>query len=101
MNLTDRYATKGSDSIEKFLLRLKHIRDYLAIAGAGVSLSDDDMMIAALNGLPSKYDMIRTVLVARDTSLSFKDFRNQLLAAEQAAEARVLSSHAPMVGMLS
>ncbi|CAL9003688.1 unnamed protein product [Prunus brigantina] len=116
MNLTDRYATvsrarinhlktefqtaqKGSDSIEKFLLRLKHIRDHLAIAG--VLVSDDDMMIAALNGLPSEYDMIWTVLVARDTSLSFKDFRNQLLAAEQAAEARVLSSHAPMVGMLS
>ncbi|XP_016650428.1 PREDICTED: uncharacterized protein LOC107881340 [Prunus mume] len=116
MNLTDRYATvsrarinhlktelqtaqKGSDSIEKFLLRLKHIRDHLAIAG--VSVSDDDMMIAALNGLPSEFDMIRTVLVARDTSLSFKDFRNQLLAAEQATEARVLSSHAPMVGMLS
>ncbi|CAL2254016.1 unnamed protein product [Prunus armeniaca] len=58
-------------------------------------------MIAALNGLPSEFDMIRTVLVARDTSLSFKDFRNQLLAAEQATEARVLSSHAPMVGMLS
>ncbi|CAL2230550.1 unnamed protein product [Prunus armeniaca] len=116
MNLTDRYATvsharinhlktelqtpqKGSDSIEKFLLRLKHIRDHLAIAG--VLVFDNDMMIAALNGLPSEYDMIRTVLVASDTSLSFKNFRNQLLAAEQAAEARVLSSHAPMVGMLS
>ncbi|CAL8138953.1 unnamed protein product [Prunus armeniaca] len=59
------------------------------------------MMIAALNDLPSKYDIIRTVLVAHDTSLSFKDFHNQLLADEQVAEARVFSSHAPMVGMLS
>ncbi|CAL8994959.1 unnamed protein product, partial [Prunus brigantina] len=59
------------------------------------------MMIAALNGLPSEYDMIKTVLVALDTSLSFKDFHNQLLEAEQAAEARVISSQAHMVGMLS
>ncbi|CAL2228731.1 unnamed protein product [Prunus armeniaca] len=39
-------AQKGSDSIENFLLRLKHIRDHLAIAG--VSVSDDDMMIVVI-----------------------------------------------------
>ncbi|CAL8096539.1 unnamed protein product [Prunus armeniaca] len=116
MNLTDPYAIvyrasinhlkielhtahKGSDSIEKFLLCLKHIRNHLAVTR--VSVSDDDMMIAALNGLHFEYDMIKTILVALDTSLSFKDFCNQLLAAEQAAEACMLSSHAPMVGMLS
>ncbi|CAL2232294.1 unnamed protein product [Prunus armeniaca] len=116
MNLTDPYAIvsrasinhlkielqtahKGSYSIEKFLLRLKHIRNHLAVTR--VSVSDDYMMIAALNGLHSEYDMIKTILVAFDTSLSFKYFCNQLFAAEQAAEACMLSSHAPMVGMLS
>ncbi|BBG94462.1 hypothetical protein Prudu_002755 [Prunus dulcis] len=102
MNLTNPYATVSrarSDSIEKFLLRLKHIRDHLIVTC--VSVSDDDMIIAALNGLPYEYDMIKTVLVALGTSISFKDFRNQLLTAKQAAKARVLSSHAPMVGMLS
>ncbi|CAL9025198.1 unnamed protein product [Prunus brigantina] len=116
MNLTDRYATvsrarvnllktelqtaqKGADSIEKFLLRLKHVRDQLAVAG--ISVSDDDLMLAVLNGLPSEYDMIKTVLLARDTSLSFKDFRNHLLAAEQAADSRVILPQSPMVGMFS
>ncbi|CAL2254023.1 unnamed protein product [Prunus armeniaca] len=97
MNLTDRYATvssacvnllktklqtakKGTDSIEKFLLHLKHVRDQLAVVG--ISISNDDLMIVVLNGLSSKYDMIKTVLIARDATISFKDFRNHLLAAK-------------------
>lgn len=49
------------------------MRDQLALAG--VSISDDDLMILVLNGLPFDYDMIRTVLVARETPISLKDFR--------------------------
>ncbi|KAI5351984.1 hypothetical protein L3X38_004875 [Prunus dulcis] len=115
LSLTDRYATvsraclnhlktelqtaqKGTDTIEKFLLRLKHVRDQLAITR--VSMSDDDLMIAALNGLLTKYDMIKTVLVARDTSISLKDFRSQLLATEQSVEARVVSFPTPIHAMV-
>lgn len=76
-------AQKDADSIERFLLWLKHIRDQLA--SAGVTISDDDFMITVLNGLPSEYDMIKTVLIARDSLISLKDFRAQLLAAEQTA----------------
>ncbi|CAL8996515.1 unnamed protein product, partial [Prunus brigantina] len=109
LNLTDRYASvsrarinhlktelqtsqKGGDSIERYLLRLKHVRDQLQ--ATGVKLSDDDFIIAALNGLPQEYDMIKTVLIARDTPISFKDFRAQLLAAEQTAEARIVTHSA-------
>ncbi|KAH0974702.1 hypothetical protein GBA52_016601 [Prunus armeniaca] len=103
LSLTDRYATlqttqKGADSIEKFLLRLKHVCDQLALAG--VSISDDDLMILVLNGLPSDYDMIRIVLVARETPISLKDFRTQLLVAEQAAELRPSSLLSPMTAMI-
>ncbi|XP_021821749.1 uncharacterized protein LOC110763302 [Prunus avium] len=91
-------AQKGGDSIDKFLLCLKRIKDQLSVAG--ISISDDDLMIAALNGLPSEYDMIKTVLIARDTSISFKDFRTQLLAAEQSAESRLSALHTPMVAMI-
>ncbi|CAL9017564.1 unnamed protein product, partial [Prunus brigantina] len=68
---------------------------------AGISVSDDDLMLVVLNGLPSEYDMIKIVLLARDTSLSFKDFRNHLLAAEQAADSRVILPYSSMVGMFS
>ncbi|KAI5349251.1 hypothetical protein L3X38_002138 [Prunus dulcis] len=67
--------------MERFLLRLKHIRDQLA--SAGVPISDDDFMITILNGLPLEYDMIKTVLIARDSLITLKDFCAQLLAAEQ------------------
>lgn len=39
-------AQKGGDSIERFLLRLKHARDLLA--QAGMKVSDDDFMLTAL-----------------------------------------------------
>ncbi|KAI5333020.1 hypothetical protein L3X38_023150 [Prunus dulcis] len=81
-------AKKGGDSIERFLLRLKHIRDQLR--AAAVLISDDDFVIAALNGLPQEYAIIKTVLIARDSPITLKDFRTQLLAAEQTAETRIV-----------
>ncbi|CAL9022249.1 unnamed protein product [Prunus brigantina] len=112
LSLSDRYASisrarinhlktelqtaqKGGDSIERFLLRLKTVCDQLV--QAGVKVSDDDFMIATLNGLPQEYDMIKTVLIARDSPISLKDFRAQLLAAEQTAEARLVPHSAMFV----
>lgn len=50
---------KGGDSIEKFLLRLKHIRDQLS--ATSIMPSDDDIIIVALNGLLPEFDNIKTV----------------------------------------
>lgn len=44
--------------------------------------------------------MIKTVLIARDTSISFKEFRTQLLITEQFAESRISAHHTPMVAMI-
>ncbi|KAI5319029.1 hypothetical protein L3X38_038737 [Prunus dulcis] len=81
-------AQKGGDSIERFLLRLKHIRDQLR--AAAVHISDDDFVIAALNGLPPEYAIIKTLLIARDSPITLKEFRAQLLAAEQTAELHIV-----------
>ncbi|CAL2260563.1 unnamed protein product [Prunus armeniaca] len=116
LSLTDRYASvsrarinqlktkfytihKGGDSIDKFLLRLKHIRDQLSTAS--IKLFDDDIIIAALNGLPPEFDIIKTVLVARDTPISLKDFRAYLLTAEKNIESRITAMHHNMTGLLS
>ncbi|XP_048436388.1 uncharacterized protein LOC125475543 [Pyrus x bretschneideri] len=82
-------AQKGADSVDKFLMRLKSIRDQLVSAGEKVS--DNDLIIAALTGLPQEFDMIRTVILARETSISVKDFGAQLLSAELANESRISS----------
>ncbi|CAN6704282.1 unnamed protein product [Malus baccata var. baccata] len=100
-NLVDRYATvsksrinhlktelhtiqKGSDTIDKYLLRLKHIREQLSAAGE--SISDNDVMIAGLAGLPREYGVIRTVILARESTLNLKEFRALLLGTEREIE---------------
>ncbi|KAB2605723.1 hypothetical protein D8674_005440 [Pyrus ussuriensis x Pyrus communis] len=72
---------KGTDSIDKFLSRLKFIRDQLIAAGEVVS--DNDMIIAALAGLPREYAIIWTVILARETYISLKEFRVRLLNTER------------------
>ncbi|CAN6687033.1 unnamed protein product [Malus baccata var. baccata] len=100
-NLNDRYATvsraqinhlktelytikKRSDTVEKYLLRLKGLKDQLLVTGEIVS--DNDLIVAALAGLPSEYNMIKTVIVARESPLTLKEFCAQLLSAKKTAE---------------
>ena len=58
------------------MLRLKALKDQLQVARKKVS--DNDLIIAALSGLPCDYDMIRTVILARDTHITLVEFRAQL-----------------------
>ncbi|CAN6686280.1 unnamed protein product [Malus baccata var. baccata] len=75
---------KGSDTINKYLLRLKHIREQLNAAGE--SISDNDIMIAGLAGLPKEYRVIRIVILARESTLTLKEFRALLLGTEREIE---------------
>ncbi|XP_050124989.1 uncharacterized protein LOC126602198 isoform X1 [Malus sylvestris] len=100
-NLVDRFASvsksrvnhlktelhtiqKGIDMIDKFLLRLKNIRDQLNAAGEFIS--DNDVIIHGLAGLPKVYAIIRTIILARESSITLKDFRAQLLGADKEIE---------------
>ncbi|KAM2192741.1 hypothetical protein ACFX1Q_028394 [Malus domestica] len=71
---------KGSDSISQYLHRIKEARDYLS--AAGVFFADEDIVILALNGLPAEYNTFRCVIRGRESVISLKDFRSQLLAEE-------------------
>nr|XP_028959646.1 uncharacterized protein LOC114825357 [Malus domestica] len=89
--LEDRYATvsksrinmlktefqtlqKGADTIDKYFSRLKSIRDQLITAGEVIS--NNDMIIAALEGLPREYAIIRTVILATETLFLSKSFEH-------------------------
>ncbi|KAM2874298.1 hypothetical protein COP2_017588 [Malus domestica] len=104
INLVDRYASvsksrvnhlktelhtiqKGTDTIDKYLLRLKSIRDQLTAAGE--SISDNDIIIAGLAGLPKEYGVIRTVILARESSITLKEFRAQLLGVEREIDGEI------------
>lgn len=78
---------KGSDSIDKYLLKLNAIRDYLLSAEEKVT--DNDLVITALSGLPPEFDMVKTVVLARKTSIPLKDFIAQLIGAKSAIKARI------------
>jgi len=75
---------KGSDSVSQYLQRIKDARDHLS--ATGVYFEDDDIVILALNGLPSDYNTFRCMVRDRDNVLSLKDFRSQLLAEEATLE---------------
>lgn len=65
----------------------------------GENISENDLIVLALAGLPLKYNMICTVIVARETPITLKEFRAQLLSAERTAEEYQSDMHFPMTGM--
>ncbi|KAB2605438.1 hypothetical protein D8674_005155 [Pyrus ussuriensis x Pyrus communis] len=67
--------------MDKYLLRIKTIRDQLMVAGEYVS--DNDVMIAALAGLPREFATIRSIILARDSNVTMKEFRALLIGAER------------------
>ncbi|CAN6707786.1 unnamed protein product [Malus baccata var. baccata] len=71
---------KGTDFMTQYLHRIKEARDFLA--AAGVTFADEDIVILALNGLPSEYNTFRCVIRGRENVISLKDFRFQLLVEE-------------------
>ncbi|KAM1191969.1 hypothetical protein ACFX2G_012596 [Malus domestica] len=90
-------AQKGRETVDKFLLRLKTIRKQLV--SAGEKITDNDYIIAVLTGLPTEFEMIKTVILARETPISMKDFRVQLLSAEGTIDARIQSVTSSMSAM--
>ncbi|KAM2069153.1 hypothetical protein FF1_000705 [Malus domestica] len=88
---------KGGDSIDKYLLKLKAIQDQLIAVGERVT--DNDLVIAALSGLPSEFDVVKTVILAKETSIPLKDFKAQLIGAELTIEARINTLTSGMAAM--
>ncbi|PRQ50702.1 putative RNA-directed DNA polymerase [Rosa chinensis] len=99
--LKDRYATvsrsnvvqlksnlqsieKDSDSIDKYLLRVKNARDQLS--AIGVKIADEDVMILILKGLPSEFSIVRMMIKAKHAPISMTELRTLLLAAESEIE---------------
>lgn len=64
-------------------------------------VSDNDLVINALSGLPPEFDMVKTIILARDIPIPFKDFRAQLLGAKSTVEARITSLTSAMSVMYS
>lgn len=70
---------KGSDSIEKYLLRFKTVRDHLAVVG--VRIADQDVIGLILAGLPCKYGHTRQIIRGKYPT-SMEELRLLLLSAQ-------------------
>lgn len=88
---------KGTDSISQYLLRIKEARDYLS--AAGVYFCDEDIVILALNGLPGEYNTFRCVVRGRESVITLKDFRSQLLAEESIIENSMMNNSTFLAAM--
>ncbi|KAM2756431.1 hypothetical protein PS2_018299 [Malus domestica] len=75
---------KGNDSVTLYLQKIKEARDLLS--AVGVFFYDDDIVILTLNGLPVEFNTIRSMIKGRETMISLKDLRSQLLAEENLLE---------------
>ncbi|KAK9924106.1 hypothetical protein M0R45_032493 [Rubus argutus] len=75
---------KGGEGIEKYLQRVKSARDQLL--SVGVVIPEEDIVIVILNGLPDEYSTVRTVVEGRETPITLRDLRAQLLAVERRIE---------------
>ncbi|PRQ52801.1 putative RNA-directed DNA polymerase [Rosa chinensis] len=71
---------KGSDDIETYLDKIKTAKD--ALETVGVAIDDDDIVVTVLNGLPSEFAAIKTVIRAQFTSCSLSQLKTLLKAAE-------------------
>lgn len=67
------HCTKRRDYVDKFMLRLKGIKDQLIFASE--KISDSDYIIVVLSGLRADFVVIKTVILARDSIMSLKDFK--------------------------
>ncbi|KAM3016398.1 hypothetical protein FF2_000425 [Malus domestica] len=69
---------KRAESIDLYLQMIKDSRNQLA--AVGVNMSDEDIVIVALRGLPPEYNIIKVVIRGRENLVSLKELRSQLKA---------------------
>ncbi|RXH96318.1 hypothetical protein DVH24_008822 [Malus domestica] len=53
------------------------------------TITENDYIIAALSDLSPEFEVIKTIILAKDIPISLKDFRAQLLGTERYIESRV------------
>ena len=79
------------------MLKIKEARDYLS--ATGVYFADEVIVILALNGLPEEYNTFRCVVTGRESVITLKDFRSQLLAEESIVENSMINNPTYLAAM--
>lgn len=73
---------RSSENIAQYISRAREIANRIH-AATGNQVDDTDMALAVLGGLPSEYDMIRTVITSMDKLPSVANIQAKLLLVEK------------------
>lgn len=87
---------KGSESIDLYLQRVNDCRDQLAVVG--VLISNKDIVIITLDGLPPEFNTIKAVIRGKENLVSLKELRSQLKAKEATLEKVI--KQAPLISAM-
>ncbi|KAL4388539.1 hypothetical protein GQ457_09G023790 [Hibiscus cannabinus] len=82
---------KGDLSMQEYLMKIKSLCDNLA--NSGEKISEHEHIIAILNGLPSEYDSVITVITANPTSSDLAFVSTILLDADVRQSNLLASAH--------
>lgn len=66
----------------------------------GEKVTNNDYMIVVLSGLSANFEMIKTMILARETIMSLKYFRARLLGVEASIETQMNSLSSTMSTMV-
>lgn len=76
---------KSDETIDSYVKRIKEIKDKLTNVSSTVN--DEDIVIYALNGLPTEYNIFRTSMRTRSQSVTFDEL-HVLMKSEESAIAK-------------
>lgn len=78
-------SKKSDESIDAYIKRIKEIKDKLA--NVSTAVNEEDLIIYALNGLPSEFNTFRTSMRTRSQPVTFEELHD-LLRSEESALAK-------------
>ncbi|KAK2977570.1 hypothetical protein RJ640_002932 [Escallonia rubra] len=78
-------TTKGNNNMDAYLRSLKSIADSLAAINSPIS--NKDLVIHALSGLPSEYESFITTVTNNGVAMNFEDLRTKLFLSRTTAAA--------------
>ena len=89
---------KGSDSIEVYLSKIKTARQRLACAG--FTVTDKDIVLITLNGLPVEYNHFHSHIQARPVAITISELRSLLITEESDISKANTIMKAPMLAAM-
>ncbi|KAA8518236.1 hypothetical protein F0562_015710 [Nyssa sinensis] len=83
--------SKGKDSIDLYIQKIKQARD--SLASVSVLIEDEDILIYVLNGLPQEYNAFKTSIRTRSEHITLEEVYAMLKIEEQTIESVHKQNH--------